>query len=86
MGPDFFSFDLRLNREIPLTETWTLGLIAEAFNLLNRTNFKHINSTVGDVSIDELPSRLVGRRGTGHRTLLLHGGIRSAAIPVVDPA
>lgn len=63
MGPDFFSFDLRLNREIPLTETWTLGLIAEAFNLFNRTNFKHINSTVGDVSIDELPSRLVGRRG-----------------------
>ena len=63
MGPDFFSVDLRLNREIPLTETWTLGLIAEAFNLFNRTNFKQINSTVGDVSIDELPTRLVGRRG-----------------------
>lgn len=63
IGPDFFSVDLRLNREIPLTENWTLGLIAEAFNLLNRTNFKHVNSTVGDMGIDELPSRLVGRPG-----------------------
>ena len=63
IGPGFFSVDLRLNREIPLTENWTLGLIAEAFNLLNRTSFKHINSTVGDVTIDELPSRLVGHRG-----------------------
>ena len=63
IGPDFFSVDLRLNREIPLTENWTLGLIAEAFNLFNRTNFKNINSTVGDLRIDELPSRQVGRRG-----------------------
>ena len=63
IGPDFFSVDLRLNREIPLTENWTLGLIAEAFNLANRTNFKNINSTVGDLRIDELPSRQVGRRG-----------------------
>ena len=62
-GPAFFSVDLRLNREIPLTENWTLGLIAEAFNLSNRTNFKNINSTVGDLRIDELPSRQVGRRG-----------------------
>ena len=62
IGPDFFSVDLRLNREIPLTENWTLGLIAEAFNLSNRTNFKNINSTVGDLRIDELPSRQVGRR------------------------
>jgi hypothetical protein len=38
-------------------------LIAESFNILNRTNFRRLNNTVGQVTVDQLPRPLVGRRG-----------------------
>ncbi|MDW8355407.1 MAG: hypothetical protein RMK57_12860 [Bryobacterales bacterium] len=41
-----------------------MELIAEGFNLFNRTNFKTVNNTVGDVPLATLPRPLVGRRGT----------------------
>ena len=62
-GPDFFSVDMRLTRTIPLSETVNLQVIGEAFNLLNRTNFKTVNGVVGNASIEDLPANLVGRRG-----------------------
>jgi hypothetical protein len=64
MGPNFFSFDLRLARHFPIGEGRRLELTADGFNLLNRTNFKNINNTVGAVTVDELPRPLVGRRGS----------------------
>ena len=63
IGPNFFSIDLRLNRQFRLDESKTIELIAEAFNLLNRTNFKNVNSTVGTLSLEELPDSLTGRLG-----------------------
>ena len=62
-GPDFFSVDMRLTRAFTLTEAASLQVIGEAFNLLNRTNFKTVNGVVGNASIEDLPENLVGRRG-----------------------
>ena len=63
IGPNFFSVDMRLTREFPLSEAVSLQVTGEAFNLLNRTNFKTVNGVVGDASLEDLPERLVGRRG-----------------------
>ena len=40
-----------------------LQVIGEGFNLLNRTNFKTVNGVVGNAPIEDLPAKLVGRRG-----------------------
>ena len=42
-SPNFFQMDLRLSRRIPLGERFKIDLIAEAFNLLNRTNIAAVN-------------------------------------------
>ncbi|GAC1631597.1 MAG: hypothetical protein NVS9B14_03640 [Candidatus Acidiferrum sp.] len=42
-GPGFFQIDLRLAKEIPLGERLKLHLIADGFNLLNRTNVAAVN-------------------------------------------
>jgi outer membrane receptor protein involved in Fe transport len=46
VGPDFFSFDPRITRDIRLHERARLQLIAEAFNSFNRANFSGINTTL----------------------------------------
>ena len=63
-GPDYFSFDARLGRKFQLgrSERRNIEFIAEGFNLLNRTNFKSLNNTVGAITVEELPRPLVGRR------------------------
>ena len=38
VGPGFFQIDLRLSKRIPLGERLKLDLIADGFNMLNRTN------------------------------------------------
>jgi len=64
-GPDFFTLDLRLTRKFALngSERRNMEVIAEGFNLLNRTNFKSLNNMVGEVRLEDLPRPLVGRRG-----------------------
>jgi hypothetical protein len=42
-GPGFFQFDLRLAKQIPLGERLRLQLIADVFNLFNRTNVAAVN-------------------------------------------
>jgi hypothetical protein len=42
-GPGFFTIDMRLAKAIPLGERWSMDLIADAFNLLNRTNIAAVN-------------------------------------------
>jgi hypothetical protein len=42
-GPGFFQVDLRIAKEIPLGERLRLNLIADGFNLLNRTNVAAVN-------------------------------------------
>ncbi len=65
IGPNFFTFDIRLSRQFSLGDEGrkNIQLVAEAFNLFNRTNFKNVNGTVGQTSLDELPDSLRGRRG-----------------------
>lgn len=63
IGPNFFSADLRLKRRISVLEDVSVDIVAEGFNLLNRTNFKHVNGTVGNLTLEELPSSYKGRRG-----------------------
>ena len=42
-SPNFFEVDMRLSRRIPLGERFKIDLIADAFNLLNRTNIAAVN-------------------------------------------
>ena len=63
IGPSFFGIDLRLARSFSLREEVSLQAVGEVFNVLNHTNFKGVNGIVGNATIDDLPQRLVGRRG-----------------------
>jgi hypothetical protein len=48
LGPNYFTFDLRLMRNIHFGgDRYNLQLIAEAFNLTNRTNYASVNNIVG---------------------------------------
>jgi hypothetical protein len=47
LGPDYAAFDLRISRLFKLGERANLQLIAEGFNLFNRTNFASVNNVVG---------------------------------------
>ena len=47
IGPNYFDFDMRLARRFKLTEKATLQVIAEGFNIFNRTNFGSVNNVVG---------------------------------------
>ena len=62
-GPSYLGFDLRLARSFALREGVSLQAVGEVFNVLNRTNFRGVNGVVGNVSIEDLPAKLVGRRG-----------------------
>ena len=42
-SPNFFQWDMRLSRRIPLGERLSLNLIADSFNLFNRTNIAAVN-------------------------------------------
>jgi hypothetical protein len=46
-GPNYADFDMRLSRTFKLGEKAGLQLVAEGFNLLNRTNFASVNNVVG---------------------------------------
>lgn len=63
MGPSYFTIDARISRRFAIGERRNIELIAEGFNLLNRTNFKSLNNVVGDVMVEQLPQPLVGHPG-----------------------
>ena len=63
VGPAFFGMDIRLTRSFSLSERVKLQVVGEAFNLLNRTNFKSVNGQVGDMLLEDVPDRPTGRRG-----------------------
>jgi hypothetical protein len=58
-GPNFWTVDLRLTRPIQLGDTGKIELIAEAFNIFNRLNFRSVNNTVGVLAP---PFEVEGRR------------------------
>jgi hypothetical protein len=64
-GPNLFTADLRLSRKIPFGAEGrrNVEFTAEGFNLLNRTNFKNVNNTVGSLQLSDLPRPIEGQRG-----------------------
>jgi len=49
-GPDYVTFDLRLGRAFRLSEKANVQLMADGFNILNRTNFASVNNVVGVIA------------------------------------
>src|SRR5205807_5887741 len=43
-GPEYFNLDMRLMRAVKLSERVGINFTAEAFNLLNRTNWSSVNN------------------------------------------
>ncbi|MBZ5539633.1 MAG: TonB-dependent receptor [Acidobacteriia bacterium] len=43
VAPNFFQWDLRVSKRVPFGERFKLDLIADAFNLFNRTNVAAVN-------------------------------------------
>jgi len=50
IGPDYVTFDMRLSRQFKLTEKASAQLMAEGFNIFNRTNFASVNNVVGVIA------------------------------------
>jgi hypothetical protein len=46
-GPDYMDFDMRITRRFKMGDRANLQLLAEGFNLANRTNFASVNNVVG---------------------------------------
>jgi hypothetical protein len=59
-GPKLVSVDLRLSRRFGfgVDGKRNVEFIAEGFNLINRTNFRTVNNTVGNVPFGSLPNPL----------------------------
>ncbi|MFB3826140.1 MAG: carboxypeptidase regulatory-like domain-containing protein [Bryobacteraceae bacterium] len=64
-GPGYVSADLRVSRRFGFGVDGKryVQFTAEGFNLLNRTNFRTVNNTVGEVRLSDLPQPIAGRRG-----------------------
>ena len=48
-GPNFWTMDLRLGKAFDFGERGKLQLVAEGFNIFNRTNYSGIDNFVGDI-------------------------------------
>ncbi|MDQ3711517.1 MAG: TonB-dependent receptor [Acidobacteriota bacterium] len=59
-GEDFYTFDMRLSRRFNFSERRYLEVIAEGFNLFNRTNLQGINNVVGGLTIAQRNELIVG--------------------------
>lgn len=47
LGPNFFTWDMRLSKTVRLNERASLQFLAEGFNITNRSNFATVNNVVG---------------------------------------
>jgi hypothetical protein len=64
-GPNYLTADLRMARRFPLNRDGRrdVEFTAEGFNLLNRTNFRNVNNSVGSLPLSSLPAVIQGVRG-----------------------
>jgi len=65
-GPDFFSLDVRLTKKLRVNERNSLLVTAEAFNLLNRTNFASVNNQYSVVNGFVNPNSKAFATGLAH--------------------
>ena len=63
IGPSFFGLDVRLTRTFALSESLDMQVIAEGFNILNKTNLRTVNGNVGDMALEDVPPAPKGRLG-----------------------
>ncbi|HET7441715.1 MAG TPA: TonB-dependent receptor [Terriglobales bacterium] len=68
IGPNYVTLDMRLARSVKLSEKANVQLLAEGFNLTNRTNFASVNNVVGPLF--GLP---LSAGGAGAATFNVHG-------------
>ncbi len=47
LGPDYMDFDMRITRRFKMGDRADLQILAEGFNLANRTNYASVNNLVG---------------------------------------
>jgi hypothetical protein len=47
LGPDYMDFDMRITRRFKMGDRANLQILAEGFNLANRTNYASVNNIVG---------------------------------------
>jgi len=47
LGPDYMDFDMRITRRFKMGDRADLQVLAEGFNLANRTNYASVNNLVG---------------------------------------
>jgi hypothetical protein len=47
LGPDYMDFDMRITRRFKMGDRANLQILAEGFNLANRTNYASVNNLVG---------------------------------------
>jgi hypothetical protein len=76
LGPNLYTFDMRLSWRHKLGEKASVQLTAEGFNLANRTNFASVNNEVSPLF--GLPAA-VG--GGGNTTFKVHGIRPGTALP-----
>jgi len=60
VGPNFVSFDLRVARELPLTEQVRAEFSGDFFNLFNRTNVTDLNTVYGGTDLSVAPNPILG--------------------------
>ena len=61
VGFDFFNVNIRVSRAIQLDERWRIEALAEAFNVLNRTNGLTKNGVFGGGTYPSTPSSTFGQ-------------------------
>jgi Carboxypeptidase regulatory-like domain len=83
IGPDFFTTDLRVGRQIRFNGDSPLGIefIFDAFNLFNRTNFKEVNTITNTIILDPLRFPDVRVRGNSAISPSKFSGFTSAYDP-----
>ncbi|MBV9214772.1 MAG: TonB-dependent receptor [Acidobacteria bacterium] len=61
IGPNYFDVDLRIAKRITFAERAHLDVIADGFNILNRTNYASVNNVVGNIAGPYNLKGVVGR-------------------------
>lgn len=77
LGPNYVDYDMRLSRTFAFGEKRKLQILAEGFNLFNRTNYASVNNEVSPYF--GLP---VSEGGEGYTTFKVHG---SESLSPSDP-
>jgi hypothetical protein len=60
IGPSFATVDLRIARDLRLSERWSAEFSLDFFNLFNRVNIKDLNTVYGSIDLTQPPNPSLG--------------------------